>query len=243
MLFFPPSRSGTVSGAPIAYCNVRRIALAHACVRVCVGGGGVVGVLVVMYTCMSVIFCCSKALESSQGRAECLVVVVVSLYWEQGCCSIAKRMGDGTRCQFRGQMTTINECTPPSPPLTASLPSTLSSFPSLPLVLEQVGSGAVATEAIRAPDGVRLRAHVERGSEFDVGRRRVGLLPVGHAQPQGHPLARDHLPQYLRLVSVIYLLPKWPATAAAAMATAAATATATATPPSVLFFFNHFGYI
>lgn len=61
--------------------------------------------------------------------------------------------------------------------------------------------GAVSAEAVRSADGVRLRAHVGRGAGPDVGRGRPGLLPAGDAQPEGHPLARDHLPEHLRLVS------------------------------------------
>lgn len=65
----------------------------------------------------------------------------------------------------------------------------------------QVCVGAVEAEAIRAADGVRLRAHIELGQEPHVGRGRARLLPVRHAQSQGQTLARHHLPQRLCLVS------------------------------------------
>lgn len=61
-------------------------------------------------------------------------------------------------------------------------------------------TGAVAAEAVRSSDGLRLRAHVGRGAEPDVGRGGAGLLPVDDAEPQGCALARHDLPQHLRLV-------------------------------------------
>lgn len=68
------------------------------------------------------------------------------------------------------------------------------------LCVLQVCVGAVQAQAVRLADGVRLRAHVKLGAKPDVGRGRAGLLSLRHAQPQGQALARNHLPELVRLV-------------------------------------------
>lgn len=68
-------------------------------------------------------------------------------------------------------------------------------------------AGAVEAEAVCPTDGLRLRAHFQRGAQPYVGRGSAGLLPLRHAQPSGSTLACHRLPERVRMVSARRMMP------------------------------------